>query len=182
MDVMKKRAEYSANWYRQNAERLKKVSAERYAKNREKRLAQARAWYAANKEQRLNKSRAWYRANKLRHHLAVKDWEKRFPDRVRMMRAQSKKKHRGPQNASHAAWKAKLLKATPGWANKFFIAEAYRLASLRSKMLGYEWHVDHIVPLRSKIVCGLHVEHNLRVIRGAENCSKGNRYWPDMPA
>jgi hypothetical protein len=73
------------------------------------------------------------------------------------------------------------LKATPAWANKFFITEAYHLAKLREKICGGKWHVDHIVPLKSAIVCGLHVENNLRVIPGAENSVKGNRHWPDMP-
>ena len=73
------------------------------------------------------------------------------------------------------------LNAIPAWANKFFIEEAYHLAKLREKMCGGVWHVDHIVPLKSKVVCGLHVEHNLRVIPGTDNIKKGNRYWPDMP-
>ena len=71
--------------------------------------------------------------------------------------------------------------ATPKWANHFLISETYHLANLRTKILGYSWHVDHIVPLQSPIVCGLHVENNLQVIPKSVNLSKGNRYWPDMP-
>lgn len=71
--------------------------------------------------------------------------------------------------------------ATPAWANNFFIEEIYDLAQLRTKATGIEWHVDHIVPLQSPIVCGLHVEQNMRVITAFENRSKRNRYWPDMP-
>lgn len=59
--------------------------------------------------------------------------------------------------------------------------EAYSLASLRAGVTGISHEVDHIVPLRSKLVCGLHNEFNLRVIPAAENNRKGNRFWPDMP-
>ena len=42
-------------------------------------------------------------------------------------------------------------------------------------------HVDHIVPLNSPIVCGLHNEFNLQIIPPATNYHKSNNYWPDMP-
>lgn len=91
------------------------------------------------------------------------------------------------QNNAHlvcqqaAKRRAVSRKSTPFWANQFFIKEAYRLAELRSKVTGVEWHVDHVVPLNSKIVCGLHCEHNLAVIPASANMLKSNRYWPDMP-
>jgi hypothetical protein len=76
--------------------------------------------------------------------------------------------------------RAKKLKATPVWANQFFITEAYELAALRTKMFGFKWHVDHVVPLISDRVCGLHSHTNLSVIPARANLSKSNRYWPNM--
>jgi hypothetical protein len=70
---------------------------------------------------------------------------------------------------------AMKLSATPAWANSFFIVEAYRLAKLRTEVTGIKWEVDHIIPLRHPLVCGLHVEHNLRVIPMAQNRRKGNK-------
>lgn len=80
--------------------------------------------------------------------------------------------------------RAKKLQATPPWANQFFIEEIYDLAKRRTRLMtgGHKWHVDHIVPLKSDLVCGLHVHNNLRVIPGVLNASKGNRHWPDMPS
>lgn len=87
----------------------------------------------------------------------------------------------GRDAARVAKRKAAKIQATPAWSNDFFIGEIYELAKLRERMVGGRWHVDHIVPLQSVIVCGLHVESNLQVIPGPRNESKGNRHWPDMP-
>lgn len=72
-------------------------------------------------------------------------------------------------------YKARNAAATPAWATAWKIALIYA----RARMLGQS--VDHIVPLGHPLVCGLHVEHNLRVIPVQENTAKGNRWWPDMP-
>lgn len=71
-------------------------------------------------------------------------------------------------------------KSSPHWANQFFIDEAYHLASLRTKTLGFKWEVDHIIPLQGKNVCGLHVENNLQVIPKISNIRKGNKFCPGV--
>lgn len=71
--------------------------------------------------------------------------------------------------------------ASPVWRNHKLILEIYAHARRLSKMTGIQHHVDHIVPLTSKLVCGLHNEFNLRVIPGDENLKKHNRHWPDKP-
>ena len=121
---------------------------------------------AAYREQRHKASAKYTAANRVATNARIADWQSRNLD-----------KHAAYQGQRRAT----KLRATPKWANRFFISETYNLAKLRTKMLGYEWHVDHIVPLKSPIVCGLHVEHNLQVITGPENTAKSNKRWPDMP-
>ena len=54
--------------------------------------------------------------------------------------------------------------------------EAYELAALRSKMFGFSWHVDHVLPLQGKLVSGLHTPYNLQVIPWVDNVRKANKF------
>jgi hypothetical protein len=82
-------------------------------------------------------------------------------------------------NALNAKRRASKLQATPSWANKEHIDSVYLLASINRKA-GLDVHVDHIVPLLSDLVCGLHCESNLQLLHSSNNTSKGNRHWPDQ--
>lgn len=75
---------------------------------------------------------------------------------------------------------AQKLRAIPAWADKARIDGIYRLAVVQ-RDLGIECEVDHVVPLRSPYVCGLHVPENLQLLSPSANKSKGNRHWPDHP-
>ena len=66
--------------------------------------------------------------------------------------------------------------ATPTWANKDKIKEIYAKAADLTLETGIKHEVDHIVPLTNDLVCGLHVEHNLRVITLNENRKKHNKF------
>lgn len=74
---------------------------------------------------------------------------------------------------------AAKLQRTPKWLTEddiWAMQEAYHLANLRTKLFGFSWHVDHIIPLQGKLVSGLHTPYNLQVIPAKENLSKINRY------
>lgn len=71
--------------------------------------------------------------------------------------------------------KARQLAAVPSWCDEAEMSKVYQLAQERGLT------VDHIIPLVSNTVCGLHTPDNLRCITHELNARKGNRYWPDMP-
>lgn len=128
------------------------------------------ARYAERKDVLLPAMRAYYFANKDKKREYDK---KRRPIYYRKKRADMLAKTNGRRGRMRAA--------TPAWANEFFIAEIYRLSALRSILTGSQWEVDHVVPIVSPLVCGLHCENNLQVIPEMENKKKSNVSWPDMP-
>jgi hypothetical protein len=65
---------------------------------------------------------------------------------------------------------------TPTWANKVAIKEIYKEARYLSKTTSIKHHVDHIIPLRHPLVCGLHVENNLQILTKDENITKSNLF------
>lgn len=123
----------------------------RQCKPREEIRARNRVHHHANRDKRLAQKRAWYEANK----------------------------HKGAAYAAHR--RAVQRQATPAWADRWMIEETYEIAKVRSEATGITWEVDHIVPLISDQVCGLHVIDNLRVIPRRLNRSKGNWHWPGKP-
>jgi hypothetical protein len=65
--------------------------------------------------------------------------------------------------------------AKPDWYEIKLVNKIYAMAT----KFGFE--VDHIVPLQSKLVCGLHCWDNLQLLSRQENAKKLNITWPDMP-
>ena len=123
-------------------------------------------WGSRNKERRAESARNWRAANPERAKAVVKKWVKNNPHKMREM------------------WRRKgvvIKQAIPQWADLSKMHAIYLGAERLTTSSGVPHTVDHIVPLRSKLVCGLHCEANLQVMPQSENFSKGNRHWPDMP-
>lgn len=141
-------------------------------------------WYKANPAKI-----AGYRTAQAEHNpgsSAIRSarWRKSHPGKAVANVTKYNKANPDKRAASEAARRARKFRATPAWNNEFdslIFAEAYALAKAREKATRIKWHVDHIVPLRSRVVCGLHTGHNIQVMLAFGNQSKGNRVWPNMP-
>ena len=148
--------------YQRNKEELQKKALERYHLNRNRNIEKMRKYKEKNKE-KLKLATANYRvANKEEVNKRSKAWNKANP---------------GKKNALTAKRLSKKIQATPPWLTKLdidLIAMFYEAAA-DQKQYGLDCHVDHIIPLQGREVCGLHVPWNLQVLPASENISKGNR-------
>ncbi len=98
-----------------------------------------------------------------------KKWKKNNKEKVKIQNQRYRKSHRKYLTYKENERRSRQLNATPKWANLEKIKEIYKNCPI-----GY--HVDHIIPLQGKNICGLHIETNLQYLPAKENLKKGNRY------
>jgi len=122
--------------------------------NRDKIRENQKRWEAANREHCNSKYREYAEKNR---------------ERRRELVMISIRKKPWKKNAREAKRRSAKLNATPMWANMDMISDIYETCPK-----GY--HVDHIVPLQGKTVCGLHVEYNLQHLLAYDNFIKSNKF------
>ena len=135
-------------------------------KSRAKKLNENPDWYRQNYAINLEKFRA--KASKYRSN---------NPEKVKESNLASMRKRKPQKAAAERARQASKLKATPCWLTNehlLQIEKVYFAANKTSLLAGFPCHVDHIVPLKGKSVCGLHVPWNLRVVSQSYNSKKKN--------
>jgi hypothetical protein len=165
-DELAKRSTY----YRENSEKIKAREATRYAQNSERIKARVKSYYHQNKD-RVRAYNATYSVS----------YRAKNQDKIQAWRKAWCEANPHKLNAQWMRRKAIKMRATPKWADQQKIDEFYFAADFLSMITG-EWHeVDHVIPMGSKNVCGLHVHTNLQILTRTENRRKGHYTWPDMP-
>ena len=123
-----------------------------------------RAYYLSNKQKRLKQISANYYKNKDHYATKHKEWREANPEQwLALARKHAAKRRSVVSNASMSE------------LDLFVFEEAVELAKNREKLVGGKWEIDHIVPLKHKNACGLHVAANFQVVPAEWNRAKSNR-------
>lgn len=166
-----------------NAE-ISSYNAKYSAENRAKLSANKKAWKALNKSHVKQYDTEYLNKNK---EAINRRRRERYPERAaivlkatKVWRAKNLDKW-NEKTARYRANKRNRYKPFDRELLKLVESEAFHLSILRRAATNLDWQVDHIVPLQSELVSGLHNEFNLQVITRVANRIKSNKFWPDMP-
>ena len=143
---------------------LKAKRKDYVAANKESVLQAYRVYYRENTETLRKKQKAYYQENK-----AV----------LRQKQREYYQNNKAKFLAHNSSARAALHQATPKNLTSIQKKQIEAIYAERDRVSikeGEPHHVDHIIPLRGKHICGLHIPENLRVITAQENLTKGNRY------
>lgn len=139
----------------------------------------AKQRYETKKEQLLNWQRNYIENNKDVVKARNNQYKAKNLDKCHNLTKKWKQENKAKVISLNGKRRANLRNAVPKWLTEddfWMIEQAYELAQLRSKVFGFKWHVDHVIPLKGKNVCGLHTPYNLQVIPAKENLKKRNNF------
>lgn len=137
-------------------------------------------WYANNKQRKQIQQNKYRESNKDRLDKKATEYRQRNKKAIRSKIAlwQQSNKDKVAFYASNR--RARQTQATPLWlTNEQFkqIEEFYSMAKELETVFPWKQHVDHIIPINGKTVCGLHVPWNLQILSMKANLAKGNSQY-----
>ena len=139
-------------------------------------VARVARWAAKNPEKIKAKNERYKAANEEKMRAARKKWRSDNPEKSRASNSTWNSSNRAAMRLVGARYRAAKIGAAVRWADKGAMRVVYAEAQRLTRITGIQYDVDHVVPLQSPVVCGLHCEFNLRVITSDENKRKQNRW------
>jgi 5-methylcytosine-specific restriction endonuclease McrA len=167
-------AEYFRKRYLERKQRILPELRNRYASDpayADRVRARVRAYRARNLARIQADQRDYCARNSAKQVAKANEWRKKNIDKAR-----------ATTRRMNARRYAATLKATPVWADLSAIKAIYDRCAEIQVSSGIRHEVDHIVPLKNPLVCGLHVESNLRIVTMQINRKKGNKHGVHGPA
>lgn len=150
-------------------ERRRKNERAYKERHRDKINAKSRHVYQEKREEILSAIRLKHASIREYIRARSKAWQQKNPASM----AAKKAKRRAAESSAVPVWFGEL--------DALVAIEAVSLAKHREEATGFPWEVDHMLPIRAKKVCGLHVWNNLQVIPKHLNQKKSNSEILTMP-
>jgi hypothetical protein len=131
------------------------------------------AWVKNNPDLIKQASKTYYNKNKETLNNKTVVWGRKNPEKCRINRKRylSSEKGKAYLRYSWAQKRATKLLRTPRWSDLVKIKEIYSLCPTNHE-------VDHIYPLRGRLISGLHVPDNLQYLHKDIHKHKNNKFTP----
>ena len=160
--------EYFKEYNLKNKDYLIEYRKQYYIKNKKERSIKSKIYRENNKELIKQLSHNYHKNNANKISVKKKIYREQNKDKIKITIKNWYNKNYHRYLVAKAKRRALLKQALPKFADLKKIREIY-------KDCPKGFHVDHIIPLNSKLVCGLHVEWNLQYLPAKDNLSKSNK-------
>ncbi len=165
---------YNQRYRSANKERIAQLNADYYKANSNTIRERTRRWIKDNPERKRSIDKQNYERHKEAGTLD-QYYGKRDPEVARQRAKQWRKDNPARVAYNIATARARRHQAIPKWVTKqerAAMRRVYEQCQQLSIDTGIPHQVDHIIPLVSDVVCGLHCLANLQILTATENNSK----------
>lgn len=180
LDANKEKVSLYSKKYREENRELQKIRVKKcYEQKKDLYLDNAKKWREANKDRVITNNKIWYQKNSERQKTNIKNWELKNKDYAMSCRKKWRDANRGLCREKTARYRSKKNLATPVWISDdqiLAIKSIYKKAVELEKLDGVKRGVDHIHPINSKYICGMHLPNNLQILTASQNSIKYNKF------